>query len=72
MTDCNCCGKHVPLPVVYYKMVVDGKEVKLCPTTYDNVVHLLAQCAEGKMPPGEVRKHYSRYVRDLVVRLLNS
>jgi len=69
--NCECVGKHVPLPVIYYKMEVDGKMITLCPTTYDNIVHLLAQCVEGKMPSGDIRKHYSRYVRNLVIKILN-
>ncbi len=72
MTVCNCCSKHVPLPIIYYKIMIKDKEVTLCPTTYDNVIYLLAQCVEGKMPSGEIRKHYSRYVRDLVMQILSS
>lgn len=72
MTECKCCGKHVPLPVSYCVIRAAGKEVTLCPTTYDNVLHLLSQCVDGKMPAGDIRKHYSRYVRDLVIRILNS
>lgn len=69
--ECVCVGKHVPLPVSYCVIIVEGKEVKLCPTTYDNVLHLLTQCKNGLMPPGDIRKHYSQYVRNLVIRILS-
>lgn len=72
INECECVGKHVPLPVSYYIIRLADGELTLCPTTYDNVLQLLVLCKDGKMPPGDVRKHYSRYVRNLVIKLLNS
>lgn len=68
--ECFCCSKHVPLPLVHYKIVVNNSIVYLCPTSYYNMNKLLtAYRAWDKIPPGSVRKHYSKYIQDLVLEL---
>ena len=61
--ECKCCGKHVPLPTVlkeYNGMVV-------CPTTFSNIVeYQRIWNAIGSRPPGNIRKHFSEYVQQIV------
>ena len=68
---CKCVSsKHVPLPKVYYKLLVNGTIVWLCPTTYYNMNKLLtAYRMYDTVPPGSVRKHFSKFVQDLVLEL---
>lgn len=67
---CYCVGKHVPLPIVYYKIQIGTEIICLCPTTWYNMNKLLtAYRVYGTVPPGSVRKHYSKYVQELVLEL---
>ncbi len=68
--QCRCCGKHVPLPLIYYKLLVGGEIEWLCPTTYHNVSKLLASYRVlDRPPPGSIKKHYSKFVQNLVNEL---
>ena len=61
--DCKCCGKHVPLPIVLKKY----NEIVLCPTTYENVIEYKRIWeALGRRPTGNIRKHFSEYVQQIV------
>ena len=60
---CKCCGKHVPLPTV----LKEYNNISLCPTTFANVIeYKRIWTAAGKRPPGNIRKHFSDYVQQLV------
>jgi hypothetical protein len=64
--ECKCCTKHVPLPIG----LEDFNGIKLCPTTYYNVIEYSnAWDTYGGRPPGSVRKHFSEYVQDIVLGL---
>lgn len=61
--QCKCCGKHVPLPTV----LKEYNGVVLCPTTYENVLEYKRLWTSlGKVPTGNIRKHFSDYVKDIV------
>lgn len=61
--DCKCCGKHVPLPTV----LKNYNEIVLCPTTYENVIEYKRIWeAAGRRPTGNIRKHFSEYVQQIV------
>lgn len=61
--ECKCCGKHVPLPTV----LKEYNGISLCPTTFSNVVeYKRIWTAAGERPPGNIRKHFSDYVQQLV------
>jgi hypothetical protein len=61
--QCKCCGKHVPLPTI----LKDYKEIKLCPTTYENVLeYKRIWNSIGSRPTGAIRKHFSEYVQQIV------
>ena len=61
--DCKCCGKHVPLPTV----LKTYNEITLCPTTYENVIEYKRIWeAAGRRPTGNIRKHFSEYVQQIV------
>ena len=61
--QCKCCGKHVPLPTT----LKEYNEVMLCPTTFSNVVeYKRIWIASGKRPMGNIRKHFSEYVQQIV------
>lgn len=61
--QCKCCGKHVPLPTTLKKY----NNIMLCPTTYDNVIeYKRIWDAKGSMPSGNIRKHFSDFVKDIV------
>ena len=70
MTGCKCVGKHVPLPMLGYDIEVAGETITVCPTTYENIKDLYAKSKNGNLPDGWVRKHYSRYVREIVRQML--
>ena len=61
--DCKCCGKHVPLPTILKQY----NEIVLCPTTYENVLEYkrIWETA-GRRPTGNIRKHFSEYVQQIV------
>lgn len=61
--ECKCVGKHVPLPT----KLVDYSGVKVCPTTYENILEYRKMWEVlGVEPPGSIRKHFSEYVQKLV------
>ena len=61
--ECKCCGKHVPLPTV----LREYNNVVVCPTTFANVIeYKRIWTAAGHRPTGNIRKHFSEYVQQLV------
>ena len=61
--ECKCCGKHVPLPTT----LKEYAGYMLCPTTFANVVEYKRLWKNlGNRPPGNIRKHFSDYVQQLV------
>jgi hypothetical protein len=61
--ECKCCTKHVPLPTTLKSY---GK-ITLCPTTYYNVVEYKRIWESfGSRPSGNIRKHFSEYVQQIV------
>ena len=61
--DCKCCSKHVPLPTV----LKEYNGTLLCPTTFANVVeYKRIWTAAGNRPTGNIRKHFSEYVQQIV------
>ena len=61
--DCKCCTKHVPLPIV----LKEYKAIKLCPTTYENVIeYKRIWDSIGSRPSGNIRKHFSEYVQGII------
>jgi len=66
--QCKCCGKHVPLPTV----LKEYNGVCLCPTTFANVVEYKRLWKTiGSRPPGNIRKHFSDYVQQLVEKTID-
>jgi hypothetical protein len=67
--ECKCCGKHVPLPV----RLKEYNGIKVCPTTFDNILEYKRVWLEiGKRPPGNIRKHFSDYVQQIVEQSIDS
>jgi hypothetical protein len=61
--QCGCCTKHVPLPTVLKEY--NGKVV--CPTTFSNIIEYARIWNElGRRPSGNIRKHFSEYVQEIV------
>lgn len=61
--ECKCCSKHVPLPTV----MKDYDGTIVCPTTFSNIIEYKRMwMAYGSRPSGNVRKHFSEYVQQLV------
>jgi hypothetical protein len=61
--ECKCCGKHVPLPIV----LKEFNQTVLCPTTYYNVIEYSKLWQKiGHRPPGNLSKHFSEYVQQMV------
>jgi hypothetical protein len=61
--ECKCCGKHVPLPTV----LKEYSGTVVCPTTFSNIVEYQRRWnAIGSRPPGNIRKHFSEYVQQIV------
>jgi hypothetical protein len=61
--ECKCCGKHVPLPTV----LKEYSGTVVCPTTFSNIVeYQRIWNAIGSRPPGNIRKHFSEYVQQIV------
>jgi hypothetical protein len=68
--ECKCVSKHVPLPTKFYYISITDRVIKVCPTTFFNMEELLAQYQVYEtLPPGRVRKHYSKFVQDLCLEL---
>lgn len=61
--ECKCCTKHVPLPII----LKEYAGIKLCPTTYENVIeYKRIWSVIGSRPTGNIRKHFSEYVQSIV------
>ena len=61
--ECKCCGKHVPLPTV----LKEYNKIMVCPTTFANIVeYQRIWNSIGSRPPGNIRKHFSEYVQQIV------
>jgi hypothetical protein len=61
--ECKCCGKHVPLPTV----LKEYNNLLLCPTTFSNAMeYKRIWKALGARPKGNIRKHFSEYVQQIV------
>jgi hypothetical protein len=61
--ECKCCTKHVPLPTILKRY----NNITLCPTTYYNVIeYKRIWKSYGSKPAGNVRKHFSEYVQEIV------
>lgn len=61
--ECKCCNKHVPLPTVLREH--DGTVV--CPTTFANILeYTRIWNSIGSRPPGNIRKHFSEFVQQIV------
>jgi hypothetical protein len=61
--ECKCCGKHVPLPTV----LKEYHDIVVCPTTFANIVeYKRIWLAYGARPSGNIRKHFSEYVQQIV------
>ena len=66
--ECKCCTKHVPLPTVLREF----NNVMLCPTTFANVIeYTRIWNAYGARPAGNIRKHFSEYVQQLVEQTID-
>ena len=66
--ECKCCGKHVPLPTV----LKEYNGITLCPTTFTNVIeYKRIWKAAGYRPMGNIRKHISEYVQQIVEETLD-
>jgi len=67
--QCLCCGKHVPLPTI----LKEFNGIKLCPTTYHNVLEYIKLWESvGSRPPGSIRKHFSEYVQEIAESSINN
>ena len=67
--ECKCCTKHVPLPTILKKY----NNIILCPTTYDNVIEYKRIWESyGSRPAGNVRKHFSEYVQQIVESVIDN
>lgn len=61
--DCKCCSKHVPLPTV----MREYNGITVCPTTFANIMEYIRIWNQiGSRPPGNIRKHFSDYVQQIV------
>ena len=61
--ECKCCGKHVPLPTV----LKEYSGIMVCPTTFANIIeYQRIWNSIGSRPPGNIRKHFSEYVQQIV------
>lgn len=70
MIGCVCVEKHVPLPVTLKSLRVGNEVVDVCPTTCYNVMELLTSFKlYNGPPPGRITKHYSKYVREICLRI---
>ena len=66
--ECKCCGKHVPLPTV----LKEYNGIVVCPTTFSNIVEYQRILnAIGSRPPGNIRKHFSEYVQQIIEKSIN-
>lgn len=69
---CKCVGKHIPLPLELNPLIVEEETIYLCPTSFQNLQHLLGEyTSHGGRPPGSVRKHYSDYIQAIAARIVD-
>lgn len=67
--DCKCCSKHVPLPTV----LKEYNDVTVCPTTFSNIIEYKRIWIQfGRRPSGNIRKHFSEYVQNIVEESIRS
>lgn len=67
--QCKCCGKHVPLPTI----LKEYNGIILCPTTFANVLeYKRLWTAIGSRPMGNIRKHFSDYVQQIIESEMNN
>lgn len=67
--ECKCCGKHVPLPTVLREF----NGIMVCPTTYANILEYTRIWKQvGSRPAGNIRKHFSEYVQQVVETSIDS
>jgi hypothetical protein len=67
--ECKCCSKHVPLPIV----LKEYNNIVMCPTTYYNVIeYKRIWDLYGSKPAGNIRKHFSEYVQQIVESTIDS
>ena len=60
---CKCCTKHVPLPT----SLIEYEGLLLCPTTHSNIIeYKRIWKLSGHRPMGNIRKHFSEYVQQIV------
>jgi hypothetical protein len=66
--ECKCCNKHVPLPTVMREF----SGVTVCPTTFVNINEYTRLWKMiGSRPPGNIRKHFSEFVQQLVEKTID-
>jgi hypothetical protein len=66
--ECKCCGKHVPLPTV----LKEYNGIMVCPTTFANIMeYTRIWNSLERRPAGNVRKHFSEYVQQIVERSMS-
>ena len=66
--ECKCCGKHVPLPTV----LKEYNGISVCPTTFANInEYKRLWTSIGSRPPGNIRKHFSEYVQQIVEQTID-
>lgn len=64
---CLCVTKHVPLPIRVVEIEVNEEKIYLCPTSFNNMARLRELYQKhGGRPPGNLRKHFSDYIQNLV------
>jgi hypothetical protein len=66
MSICSCTNKHIPKPIIYIVVEVNGEKINLCPTAAFNLHSLLGEWHNyAGEPPGSVTKHYGHFIRGL-------
>lgn len=67
--ECKCCGKHIPLPTI----LKEYNGIVVCPTTFSNIAeYKRIWLSLGHTPPGNIRKHFSEYVQQIVTQTIDS
>ena len=67
--ECKCCGKHVPLPTV----LKEYENIVVCPTTFSNIIeYKRIWLSLGSRPSGNIRKHFSEYVQQVVEKTISN
>ncbi len=67
---CKCVGKHIPKSNKIYRIDYAAGRIFVCPTALANFHALEVEYVKyDGNPPGSVRKHFSKFVRDLYLLL---